>query len=189
MDQRQMTGNEQKLVAFVMDKVDAWKDHRDANFEALWREYERIWLGKFSENDRTRKSERARIISPASQQAVENIQAEIEEAVFGNKKEWFDIEDDGQDKDPTDVLQVKKGLQERFRKDKVKKYVSQCVTLGQVYGTGIGEIRVSKKIAAAPATEKLPVPGLAAVGVRKHERVAVEVRPIVPFNFFIDPNA
>lgn len=183
------TTNEKKLVAFVMDKIDSWKDHRDQNYESLWQEYERIWLGKFSEEDRLRKSERARIISPASQQAVENIRSEIEEAVFGQRKEWFDIEDDGQDKDTSDVLQVKKGLQERFKKDKVKKYVSQCITLAHVFGTGVGELLINEKLDAAPATEKLPVQGLAAVGVRKNKRIAVMVRPIVPNNFVIDPNA
>lgn len=184
-----MSGNDRKLVAFVMEKLDAWKNHREQNYDKLWKEYERIWLGKFEEEDRTRRTERAKIISPATQQAVENVQSEIEEAVFGQKREWFDIEDDGQDKDSQDVLQTKKGLQERFKKDKVKKYVSQCVTLGQVYGTGIGELQIKEKTDIAPATEKLPVQGLAAVGVRKNKRIAVEVRPIVPQNFIIDPNA
>lgn len=189
MEYKPVTNDDIKLKAFILDKLESWKQHRDENYEKLWQEYERIWQGKFAESDRSKQSERARIVSPATQQAVENSRSEIEEAVFGQRKEWFDIEDDGQDKDASDVLQIKKALQERFKKDRIKKHVSQCLTLGQVYGTGIGELQINEVTDAAPATEKLPVKGLAAVGVRKDRRIAVTVRPIVPQNFIIDPNA
>ena len=43
--------------------------------------------------DKTRQTERSKIISPALQQAVESSVAELEEATFGRGK-WFDIEDD-----------------------------------------------------------------------------------------------
>ena len=48
--------------------------------------------------DKTRDSERSRIISPALQQAVESSVAEVEEATFGRGK-WFDISDDVNDPD------------------------------------------------------------------------------------------
>lgn len=189
MEYTKTSGKDVKLVAFVSDRVSKWKDHRDQNYLTKWQEYERIWRGIWNTEDRTRQSERAKIISPATQQAIENIQAEIEEAVFGNRKEWFDIEDDVRDQQAGDILMMKKALQEAFRKDKIKKYVSQCITLGQVYGTGVGELQMREKTAAVPATEPLPVDGMAAVGVSTSKRVAVDLRPIVPYNFFIDPNA
>ena len=184
-----MTGNELKLVSFVIDRKNQWKEHRDQNYLDRWHEYERLWRGIFAMEDRTKQSERAKIVSPALQQAVEARQAEIEEAVFGNGKEWFDIEDDLRDEQKDDVVVLKKALQEAFKKDRVKKYVSQAITLGEVYGTGVVELQITKKPDLAPATQETAVPGVNTVGVMSGERVAVVTKPIVPYNFIIDPNA
>ena len=189
MEYRNMTANEHKLVGFIIDRKNRWKEHRDGNYLEKWREYERLWRGIFAEEDRTKQSERAKIVSPALQQAIEARQAELEEAVFGNGKEWFDIEDDQRDEQKEDVIILKKALQEAFKKDRVKKYVSQGLTLGEVFGTGVLELQVLKKTDINPATQPTGVEGLSAVGVTTSERVAVVPRPIVPYNFIIDPNA
>lgn len=182
-------GPEQKLIGWITDRLDGWREHRSVNYDDRWREYERLWRGIWTEEDKTKQSERARIISPATQQAIETVQAEIEEAVFGNGKEWFDIEDDPMDQDKTDIMKVKYNLQDAFKKDRIKKYTSQVITLGHVYGTGIGELQLKTKKDIRPAQEPIQGTGLTAVGSRTGERIAVELRPIVPFNFLIDPNA
>ena len=68
-------------------------------------EYYRLWRGHWASEDKTRQSERSKIISPALQQAVESSVAELEEATFGRGK-WFDIRDDAADTETADIQDV-----------------------------------------------------------------------------------
>ena len=176
------------LVAFVMDRCNDWRNYRDENYMDRWDEYERLWRGLWADEDKTRDTERSRLISPALQQAVDNKQADLEEAVFA-KGVFFDISDDISDQDKTDVEKMKSLLSEDFKKDKVRKNIGQIMTLAEIYGTGIGEIIVKQKKHLAPATQPTAQPGLAMIGVNKNVRVAVELKPINPRNFLVDPNA
>ena len=74
---------EQDLEGWVIDKCDGWRDHYEANYSQTFDEYYRLWRGQWSAQDRTRSTERSKIISPALQQAVESSVAELEEATFG----------------------------------------------------------------------------------------------------------
>jgi hypothetical protein len=176
------------LVAFVMDRCNDWRNYRDENYMDRWDEYERLWRGLYADEDKTRDSERSRLISPALQQAVDNKQADLEEAVFA-KGVFFDISDDISDQDKTDVEKMKSLLSEDFKKDKVRKNIGQIMTLAEIYGTGIGEIIVKQKKSLAPATQPTAQPGLAMIGVNTNYRVSVDLKPINPRNFLIDPNA
>ena len=182
---------DKELAAWVMEHCNSWRDYRDTNFLPLWQEYERIFRGQWAAEDKTRESERSRIITPATQQAVETRHAEIMEAVFG-QGEFFDISDDIRDVNgsPLDVMALKAQMHEDFKRDKVRKNVDQIVLLGEVYGTGIGEIIVKEVDEFTPATQ--PIPGLqgqAAIGVMEGKRMSVQPRPVNPKNFLIDPNA
>jgi hypothetical protein len=185
------TESEKELTAWITDHVTRWRDHRDANYMDAWLEYERIFRGQWDASDRTRESERSRIISPATQQAVETRHAEIVEAIFGNG-DFFDIQDDVRDVDgsPMDIEAIRKQLMEDFKKDGIKKSVSQIELMAEIYGTGIGEIVVKSEIEYVPATQAIPgVNDAAAIGVQETERVAVKLKPVNPKNFLIDPNA
>jgi len=176
------------LVAFVMDRCNDWRNYRDENYMDRWDEYERLWRGLYADEDKTRDSERSRLISPALQQAVDNKQADLEEAVFA-KGVFFDISDDISDQDKTDVEKMKSLLSEDFKKDKVRKNIGQIMTLAEIYGTGIGELIVKQKKSLAPATQPTAQPGLAMIGVNTNYRVSVDLKPINPRNFLVDPNA
>jgi hypothetical protein len=176
------------LVAFVMDRCNDWRNYRDENYMDRWDEYERLWRGLYADEDKTRDSERSRLISPALQQAVDNKQADLEEAVFA-KGVFFDISDDISDQDKTDVEKMKSLLSEDFKKDKVRKNIGQIMTLAEIYGTGIGEIIVKQKKSLSPATQPTAQPGLAMIGVNTNYRVSVDLKPINPRNFLVDPNA
>ena len=185
------TENEKELTAWITDHIMRWRDHRDANYLDSWLEYERIFRGQWDSNDRTRDSERSRIISPATQQAVETRHAEIVEAIFGNG-DFFDIEDDVRDVDgsPLDIEALRKQLMEDFKKDKIKKSVDHIELMAEIYGTGIGEIVVKSEMEYIPATQAIPgVTDAAAIGVQEQERVAIKLKPVNPKNFLIDPNA
>jgi hypothetical protein len=157
----------------------------------LWQEYERVFRGIWSSEDKQRESERSRIISPATQQAIETRHAEIMEAIFG-QGEFFDISDDVLDVDgnPLDVEQIKIQLHEDFKRDKIKKAIDQIELMAEIYGTGIGEIIVKTEKEYIPATQAIPgIANAAAIGVQEKDRVSVKIKPVNPKNFLIDPNA
>lgn len=178
-----------KLVDWINDSVIEWRDHRDTNYLEDWKEYERLWRGIWAAEDTTRLSERSRITSPALQQAIENHTAEIEEAVFGQGDYLFDIEDDMNDNDPSDVEYMKRYMKECFKKNKVRKAVGDVILLASIYGTGIGEITVKKTKELFPSTQPIEGLDVSAIGVQEVEKVRVSLRPINPQNFLIDPNA
>jgi hypothetical protein len=185
------TESEKELTSWVTQHIVRWRDHRDANYMDLWLEYERVFRGIWAAEDKTRESERSRIISPATQQAIETRHAEIMEAIFG-QGEFFDISDDVLDVDgnPLDVEQIKVQLHEDFKRDKIKKAIDQIELMAEIYGTGIGEIIVKTEKQYIPATQAIPgIANAAAIGVQEKDRVAVKIKPVNPKNFLIDPNA
>ena len=185
------TESERELVSFVVEHTNRWRDYRDVNFMGDWEEYERIFRGRWSALDKTKESERSRIVSPATQQAIETRHAEVMEAIFG-QGEFFDIKDDIMDVNgnPLDVEEIKAKLNEDFKQDKIIKAVDAIELMAEIYGTGIGEILVKEVTAFRPATKPIPgVAGTAAIGVEEYNRISVPLKPVNPKNFLIDPNA
>jgi len=193
MDQNEFyepTENDKELTAFVVDHCDRWRDYRNTNFLDSWLEYERIFRGEWAAEDKVRDSERSRIVTPATQQAVETRHAEIMEAIFG-QGEFFDIQDDLRDVNgnPLDVSILKAQLMEDFKQDKIRKSIDQIELMAEIYGTGIGEIIVKTEKIFEPATQPIPgQPGQAAIGVIEKNRMAVKLNPVNPKNFLFDPN-
>ena len=184
------TQADKDLTAFVVDHCDRWRDYRDTNFLPDWLEYERIFRGEWAVEDKTRESERSRIVTPATQQAVETRHAEIIEAIFG-QGDFFDIEDNIQDVNgnPIDIEMIKRQLTEDFKKDKIRKAIDQIELMAEIYGTGIGEIIVKTEKEYVPATQPIPNQmGQAAIGVLEKNRIGVKIMPINPKNFLFDPN-
>ena len=180
--------SEKDLVSFVVDHCDRWRDWRDTNYETKWDEYERIYYGIWSAEDRTRDSERSKIISPATRQAVDNRVAETMEGFAGSGK-LFEISDDGLDQDPTDVEVMQALLLEDTHNNAYINNVSSIVKLAEIYGTGVGEVLVKTELERVPTTQELPEQGMAEVGVTEREKVSVKIKPINPRNLLIDPNA
>ena len=186
----QPSDSDKEIVSFVVDHCDRWRDWRDTNYLTLWERYERIFRGEWAAEDKTRESERSRIVTPATQQAVETRHAEIMEAIFG-QGEFFDIQDDIRDVNgtPLDVGLIKNQLMEDFKRDKIRKSIDQIELMAEIYGTGIGEIIVTTEKEFVPATQPIPGQmGQAAIGVIEKDRIAVKINPINPKNFLFDPN-
>ena len=179
---------DQKVESWVMDKVEQWRDHYSSNYEQKFDEYYRLWRGIWSAEDKTRDSERSRLISPALQQAVESSVAEVEEATFGRGK-WFDIRDDRKDQDKQDIAFLREQLTEDFQFTKTRKAVAECILNASVFGTGIGELVLEEIKEMKPATQPIMDGAMQAVGVNIEDRVVVKLRPILPQNFLIDPVA
>ena len=179
---------DESLEDWVMYKVNNWRDYYETNYNAKFDEYYRMWRGIWNSDDKTRESERSKIVSPALLQAVENNVADIEEATFGRGK-FFDIEDDTGDTNRGDVRFLREALSNEFTKNKIRKAVGECLINAAVYGTGIGEIVLEKKKEMVPATEPVMEGAMTAVGVNIRDRTVVKLRPVQPQNFLIDPVA
>jgi hypothetical protein len=181
------TDNDKELTAFVIDHTDKWREYRDQNYLDSWLKYERVWRGVWEAEDKQRQSERSRVISPATQQAIETRHAEIMEAIFGNG-EYFDIKDDVNDKTGgIDVQHMKECLTEDFAQDKVRKAIDSITLMGEIYGTGIAEITVGSEKQYKPMQVPIDQKQMA-YGVGEKDRVCVKLHPVNPKNFLFDPN-
>lgn len=189
MDDQVYNSREKQITDWVLNRCDEWRNHRDENYLESWKEYERLWRGIWAGEDSTRDSERSKIVTPALQQAIESQTAEIEEAVFGRGEKFFDIVDDGADVDKADIEAVKNQMYEDFKKNKVRKSISDTILLGAIYGTGIGEIVIAEKTEMKPTMRPIVEMGVTAFGVEEAVKFSVGLNPINPRNFLIDPNA
>ncbi len=183
----QPTEREKKLVGFVLAHTDKWRDWRDQNYSDAYDKYERVFRGIWNETDKTRQSERSKLISPATQQAIETRHAEFMEAVFG-QGEFFDIKDDLADTNGRlDVEKLKAQLNEDFALDKIRKSFDQIALLAEVYGTGIGEIEVVDGKKYFPMQVQMEG-GHVAYGTGEKPRICIKLHPVNPKNFLFDPN-
>jgi hypothetical protein len=180
--------SDQSLESWVIQKCDMWRDHYNTNYADIHDEYYRIWRGIWDKSDSMRESERSRLISPATQQAVESAVAEIEEATFGRGK-FFDIKDDLQDPNQEDIGFLRNQLEEDMHFSKARSSVAECLINSAVFGTGIGELVLEEVEELVPATQPAPEVGMTAIGVMRKSRFLVKLDPIMPQNFLIDPLA
>ena len=180
--------SDKELVAFIIDHCDRWKEYRDTNYQAKWDEYERLYYGVWSDEDKTRDSERSRLVSPAIRQAVENKTSEIIEATTG-RGEFFEMEDDAADQQEMDIEMVKTQLHDDLKKDKVDKTWAEVNRNAEVFGLGIAEVQIKSTVELQPAMQPMPDGTGAAIGVMEAERVSVPVKSVHPRNFIWDPNS
>jgi len=176
------------LEGWVETKLESWRNSYNSNYRQKHEEYNRLWRGIWAAEDKTRESERSKMISPALQQAVESSVAEVEEATFG-RGQWFDIQDDKADPDNTDIATLRGLLTQDFKKQKIRQAVAECLIIAAVYGTGIAEVCLEEVKEMAPATQPIMDGQLQAVGVSVVNRTVVKLRPVLPHNFLIDPVA
>jgi hypothetical protein len=179
---------DRELIAFVTSHCERWRDHKEVNYMKKWDEYERLYYGIWSDEDKTRESERSRLVSPAIRQAVENKTSEIMEAVTG-RGEFFDIEDDPMDQDHSDVEMVKRQLHHDLKHTKTDKTWAEVNRNAEIYGVGFAEIQLKNVTEFVPATQPIPGMQAAAVGVLEQERTIVAVKSIHPRNALWDPNS
>ena len=171
-----------------MYRLEGWRTHREINYTAKWDEYYRLWRGIWDASDRLRKSERSRIIAPALQQAVESSVAELEEATFGRGK-WFDLQDDMLDNDKSEAEYIRNLLQEDLEKTGVKDAIAEVFLNGAIYGTGIAKIVVNQTMERAPSEQAVEGSMTGMRGITEYAAIDVQIEPISPKEFLIDPSA
>jgi hypothetical protein len=178
------------LVAWVNNHVSQWREHRAANFELAWDAFERQWRGIYDVADKKKKNERSTVISPALSEAVENCVSEIEEAVFG-RGDFFDF---GAEKSDDEIEKAalernRIALKEDLAASDYVLDLSECVMNAAIFGTGIAEVLVEKKMIREITSAIDEITGQPVPSVRTVERLSAPIKPIHPRNFLIDPNA
>ena len=181
--------NESALVSWVMEHVDEWETYRDSNFKDKWAEYYRLWRGIWDSGDKTRESERSKLISPALQQAVEMAVAELEEATFGKGK-WFDVADDVADQEKQDMIIFRQLLLEDLNNDGVPAAMSEVFLNSALYGTGIGKIVVEEEENYSVKSKQVNEFSAVQEGVGEpNTRICVQLISVPPEEFVIDTAA
>ena len=188
IEEQEQTAADDALVNFVNAHCDKWRDYKEVNYSTDWDEFERLYYGVWSDEDKTRDTERSKIISPAIRQAVENKTAEIIEATTG-RGEFFDIKDDAMDQDHSDVEMVKRQLHDDIKKYKVDKTWAEVNRNAEIFGVGFAEIQIKEVTEFVPATQPMPGMQAAAIGVMEQQKIAVPVKSIHPRNMLWDPNS
>ena len=180
--------NKNSLAQWVTQKCEDWRDHYNVTYREQHEEFNRLWRGIWSAEDKMRDSERSRLITPALQQAVESSVAEVEEATFGRGK-WFDIKDDMNDQERADIMYLRNKLTEDMEYVGARSAIAECILSSAIYGTGIGELVLEEVTELIPATQPVMDGQLRAIGVEEKQRFVVKLVPVLPQNFLIDPVA
>jgi len=185
---KENTDKQKALTSWIMGRVEQWEQHRNSNYKDKWDEYYRLWRGIWSASDKSRDSEKSRLVAPALQQAIEATVAELEEATFGRSR-WFDLSDDFLDTNPNESLYIRNLLHEDLEKSGVKDAVNEILLNGAIYGTGIGKIITEEKTEIRPV--EVPVEGTLTTERTVQETTVVDVRleAVSPKEFVIDPSA
>lgn len=172
-----------EIATWVMTRVGRWRQVRDSEYLARWNEYYRLWRGVWDSSDKTRNSERSRIITPALAEAVDLTHAEITEAVFGRDR-WFDVEADINDPDRESAEANRDQLQEDMEKRGVQDAIIKAIQMGCLYGTGA--VKVSTEIVKERNYKKDQTGKMQMV---EAEVAEVSVYPIDPRELVPDPAA
>ena len=167
------------LATWVMANVNKWREHRDSNFLSRWAEYYRLWRGFWNPQDQNKEAERAKLIAPALQQAVDMTVSEMEEATFG-RGVWFDVSDDYADQEKDDATHLRDQLLCDFEENDVPGAVTESYLSGALYGNGIAKVMIGTR------TEIESVGG---GETQEVEKFRVWLEPILPYNFVIDPGS
>lgn len=206
-------GVEHGLAEWMEGLLQEWRWHYEANYADKHEEFYRLWRGIYAEQDKTRQSERSKIIAPALQQAVESAVAEIETASF-SQGFMFDIEDHDQTQPtppqgqqpqmqtpdalqgaavaPTDAPIIRDQLHKDMDRANYRAAIGEILINSAVFGTGIGELMIEDSTEYVPATQPLNEASGASLveyGVEERSRAIVKLNPVQPKNLLIDPNA
>lgn len=176
------------LVSWLMPKLKDWEDHRNSKNEKRWNEYQRLWRGMWSVEDKNRDSERSRLIAPALSQAIEATVAELEEATFGGSR-WFDVVDNTADEDETDIAMFRDQLKEDMENANIPSAISEMYLNGCLFGTGIGKLIVEEVPVKRVVPNTVGDSFITTMGVSSSTQVQVSLVAVHPKEFLIDPSA
>ena len=217
-DDREFSQSDQQtaLASWIEGHVSPWEDYRETNFKEKWDQYYRQWRSVYDPSDKTRNSERSRLISPALGQAIEATVAELEEAIFGNRERWIDVEEDvvetliasvppeqrgngdieefrknapeGLAANVEDMFLMRDLLLEDMDREGFREAISEILLNSAIYGTGIGKLLVEEEREKLFVRKDVPN-GTPEASFKEEVRARVRLMPVMPEEFAIDPSA
>ncbi len=137
------------LVGWIMAFVPQWRKVRDGAYKAEWDDAYRTWRGKWSPEMKNRKTERSKLISPATAMAIDLAVAEMVEAIFG-RDNWFDFPDDFDDQQKEDMRVIRERLKQDLYRDGIIEFLVEVLTMAAIYGTGAAKVVVDTEMVAEP---------------------------------------
>jgi hypothetical protein len=189
-DAANQTSPREDLVEWCMGYLDDWRVARDSTFRDTWDEYYKVWRGRWTPSSVSRRTERSRIISPASQIAVDLAVAEIIEALF-SRQVIFDVSDDIDDENREDAIRVRDLMIEDLKQDGLIEAMQEVVLNGALYGEFIAKIVTDISEESFPEiVEKTGKDGVVTREVKKNSREVIKVYPVAvePGQLIVDPN-
>ena len=173
------------LVEWVMSRIENWREVRDSTFRPRWDEYYRIWRGRWSADSRNRRTERSKIISPASQIAVDTAAAELVEAIFA-REQFIDLADDIADEQREDAVIIRDRLVEDLKKDGIVETLAEICTIGALYGQFTAKIVTDVETVSRPEVIQ---DEFGAPSIRKVAKEIVKIYPVAvePGQLVVDP--
>lgn len=147
----QMDERSREIYAIVMKDYDqCLLEIREKTI--LWEALEAAYRKQYRSQDTTRSSERSTYISHVTQQVVDDNTAELTDVAFGTGR-FFDVQDNLGDEDPFDTERLAVYLDEAIRGTENQEGVERTLHLGELYGTAVAEIVVSKRSKYVPTTQ------------------------------------
>ena len=184
----QPTSARNALASWVVGTVTPWIAHREGQYDERFEEYYRLWRGIWAAKDKTRQSERSKIITPALTQAIEAVTSEIESALL-DQASLFDIEDNYGDNENVELTDLRGKLRDDMKEADVESSLSQIFLNGSIYGTGIGKLRPESDEVLGVKPGPVDEFGQSRPQLTTVEKVLVHVDPVLPQEFAIDTAA
>lgn len=172
-----------ELSSWIYGKVDQWENHRNQRFERRWKEYWRLWRGYWSADDRTRDSERSKLIAPALSAAIDSQVAEVS-SIF-DRAGWLALPDDLSDEDKADMMLTKDLLMEDLDTTDSETVFREAILNAGIFGTGI--VKINTEVVTVGGLERDPE--TFELIEKNTERALVTHEAIRPDQFVIEPGA
>ncbi len=180
------------LIGYCNERLEQARNEYRTEREKVWREIEQYWKTEFKEDMRTRSSERAKLITPTTQVAVDTASAELDAAV--GDIGFFDIEPIvGGSEPPPEWYesfgqvfdQIREGIGQDLIDSHSRGEVSKAIFYGALLGAGVLKVVSDTKFIKV----LVPVDGGRSVSSDTKAEVCTYLRAVNPHKFFPQPGA
>ena len=182
----------QNLIGYCRRKLEEAESEYITKRKSLWEEIERYWKTEFREEMRTRGSERAKLITPTTQYAVDTAAAELDAAV--GDVGFFDLDPlvggtlppkEWNEQYGAVFDQIREGIGQDLMDTRSRGEISKAIFYGALLGAGVLKVVSDEKIT------KVMVPNDTGDGVESEERreTVTTLRAVNPHCFYPQPGA
>jgi regulator of replication initiation timing len=172
------------LLEYITGTVDPWRTFREQEYERKFAQYERLARGVWSEEDRSKMSERSRLITPLTMQAIRTVTDEVDEAVI-NSGDFGTLTTSPvlTGREATVFGLVREEFRRRLAKDGWRTSLSEAIQVAATYGSAFGELEMEE------VTEHRVTAQGNMVGSEAVPRTCIKPRIWSPRNVLVDWNA